>query len=342
MKTIIFKTKKLSATLLLAIAISCSTEEDLKNTQSVSNTSTQEKKVEDSNSICDQENGINPTSSLDNSQNERLYLYKDLGFDLTKEPDLNEAGNNQIDRILDDRTCAYNYAQTEAMYNNGNTTSTGKFGQYRIKAGSNNKDDLQPRIERATQPIKDTDLVPSSSVTFNGDVVIKSVGFNEELASDPTQFNDRNGTYIAQAKGTDSVSINARKMNPNVPKDPAIALILVKPSTQDQSKFKFYLEMVNKRGGVGAKERAIIDLKFECDRDDLIGVQFINQVENGTHEIVVNLKNKSKNEPVSSNTFDVPNPEAAESIKIRYGAYRCHFGEAEILWKNVSVENKKS
>jgi hypothetical protein len=332
-KRLLGATKLSAIALALTLTASCSNEEDLETLEStttpeLSGLSLTGKEVPDNAPACSS-SGINPTSKR--RSKEREYLYSDIN---SNDPDVNRAGSESINNTIDDRTCAYNYSQ---IYSTPSGQSRRRYGRYRLRANSNNIDDLQPRIERAS--VSRSDVSAGSYIRFTGDVIIKSVG-NFTRTSAALNVGDRAGTYIAQAKGQDS--------NAGIPNDPALALILVKPTDASQSRFNFYLEIITERKGGGSDGREIKNLNFSCGKNDLVrvklenGLRTANNSAGKTHKIVVRLDNlSSSSDTPRDQTFDLPDPGSATSIKIRYGAYRCWNGEAQILWKNVKIAQGK-
>jgi len=254
-------------------------------------------------SICRAE-GENPESN-------RIYLYTDLpGVPANaQDVDVNSTGEPKTTEI-DDRTCHYNYSQIEQE---GNV-----YGRYQLLAESST-DNLQPRIERSSRIINETGA--GTFVSILGTVRIFEVGYinNDRPA---TSVGDPNGTYIIQAKGKDTTG--------NGSPDPAIALLLVIPTDSTQTRFRFYLELITERGGSGEGGRDIIDLAFEVNKAEPVTVtmtnEFVNEENTKKHFVRVGLND-------TTSSFEIPNPESATQVKLRFGAYRCKGGNADIRWR---------
>lgn len=256
-------------------------------------------------SIC-RSQGENPGGDDD-----KLYLYSELsGIPANpQDVDVNTTGESKTSEI-DDRTCHYNYSQIEIE---GNI-----YGRYQLLAGSST-DNFQPRIERSSKVINETG--PGSFVSISGTVRIFEVGYvNDDKST--TSVGDENGTYIIQAKGKDTTGAGSP--------DPAIALLLVKPTDSTQNKFKFYLEIITERGGSGENGRDIVDLDFEVNKAEPSMVKMTNEFvsEDGTKKHYVRV---SLNDTTTS--FEIPNPESGTQVKLRFGAYRCKGGYADIRWR---------
>ena len=256
-------------------------------------------------SIC-RSQGENPRGN-----NDKIYLYSELpGIPANAQDlDVNTTGESKTSEI-DDRTCHYNYSQLEIE---GNV-----YGRYQLLAGSST-DNFQPRIERSSKVINATGV--GSFVSLSGTVRIYEVGYvNDDKST--TSVSDQNGTYIIQAKGKDTTGAGSP--------DPAIALLLVKPSDASQNKFKFYLEIIKERGGSGENGRDIVDLDFEVDKAEPTTVKMTNEFvsEDGIkkHYVSVTLND-------TTTSFEIPNPESGTQVKLRFGAYRCKGGNADIRWR---------
>lgn len=256
-------------------------------------------------SICRAE-GENPGPDGD-----RIYFYTELpGVPAnTQDVDVNTTGETKTSEI-DDRTCHYNYSQIEMEGN--------MYGRYQLLAGSST-DNFQPRIERSSRVINETGA--GTFVSILGTVRIFEAGYVNDNRS-ATAVGDENGTYIIQAKGKDTIG--------NGSPDPAIALLLVKPTDSTQTRFRFYLEIITERGGSGENGRDIVDLNFEVDKAEPAKVtmtnEFVNEDNVKKHYVRVGL-----NETTTS--FEIPNPESGTQVKLRFGAYRCKGGNADIRWR---------
>ncbi len=222
---------------------------------------------------------------------------------------------------IDDRTCAYNYTQE--------TFNSHTYGVYKLKTDSNHFDNLQPRIERRSRTVNTTGN--GSYVLISGYVTIRETGH----ATNQWPFDDvRNtsGSYFIQAKG--------KHTNPDIgSNDPAICLLLAKPkfTGQNQTSFDIYREEITKRGGSGTTGRQLV---------------YLTNIPAGTRTFV-SLKNgfNANNEQYvhitigdTAYNWTVPNSigeenglnQVGKQAKIRFGAYRCKGGEADILWDTVS------
>lgn len=230
--------------------------------------------------------------------------------------------NKSVNKIIDDRTCFADYSQT--------TFNNKTCGVYKIAAGTNHMDDLQPRIERATPSINSGDIGNGSFVRFTGYVTIKRAGHFSD-SYDRDDIRDKSGTYIAQAKGKHSGGGGSP--------DPAICLIVAKPifSGNTQVSYDIYREEITERGGSGANGRQLVYLtNIPANTRKFFKMEngFTGSGTNRRHYVNVRIGATDYN-------WNVPSPERAIQAKIRFGAYRCHGGEAEILWDNVGkVVNK--
>lgn len=309
---------KLAALLLLTFAFSCSNEENFfeNNATEASDLKSDEDLAAKITNVNDcNPDGINPGSGTFGN---RIYKYKDLGED---DDDVNDASNKSKTREIDDRTCEYNYKQE--------TLGDGKYGVYRLKANSNPNDDLQPRIERAGVTIK-SNLNFGTKTELTGIVKIRRVGVvSGDFGS--------SGTYIAQAKGKYGGSS----------KDPAIALILVKQKPGDSNKLQFFLERIGTERTLNGEGREVVDLDFEASKGQAVKVKLVNEFIKASdgvtsvHRIVTELQRGNDTNSKKRNVYIVPDACAADDIKIRFGAYRCKGGRAEILWKEgVKITNK--
>jgi hypothetical protein len=262
-------------------------------------------------SIC-RSQGENPGGN-DN----RIYLYTELsGIPAnSQDVDVNTTGESKTSEI-DDRTCHYNYSQIEIEDN--------IYGRYQLLVGSSTDNNLQPRIERSSKVINETGA--GSFVSISGIVRIFEVGYVNDDKS-PTSVGDENGTYIIQAKGKDTIGAGSP--------DPAIALLLVKPTDSTQNKFKFYLEIITERGGSGENGRNIVDLNFEVNKAEPSMVKMTNEFVNEDgikkHYVRVSLND-------TTTSFEIPNPESGTQVKLRFGAYRCKGGNADIRWREGMIQ----
>lgn len=268
--------------------------------------------------------GLNPgsgQSGINSLFGNSKYKITDLPQFTMSSQDVNDASGLSQTRTIDDRTCAFNYSQVRS-------TAGSDYGVYKLKSNSNPFDDLQPRIERAGVTIS-SNLNPGTRTELNGTVVIRRVGYTG--SGNPLSVGDNNGTYICQAKG---------KFGGNS-KDPAILLLLVKATNNTQSRFRFYLERIDTRRTLSGG-RVIEDLNFEVDANTEVNVKLVNEFVSGSNSCKVHRIRTELRSGRSSvnNTYVVPDADAADDIKVRFGAYRCKGGQADIMWKsNVRINN---
>lgn len=166
---------------------------------------------------------------------------------------------------------------------------------------------------------------------ISGYVTIKRAGHKSDNY-DRDDIRDQSGTYIMQAKG--------KHTNPDIgSSDPAICLLVAKPrfSGSDQVSYDIYREQITMRGGSGTSGRTLVYLtNIPANTRRFI------KMENGfnaNNQQYVNVR-------IGGTDYNwiVPNSvgtinglyQRGTQAKIRFGAYRCHGGEAEILWDNVN------
>lgn len=258
----------------------------------------------------------NPFNSS-TGQHYRQYESTDVGAgtDLVSKKAINGT-NVDVIKFLDDRTCSYNYSQS------------GDRGIYRLAANSNEFDaPLQPRIERTTKKV---DRKKGNFVSVEGYVNVKRVGGRSSGTWGFNDVRDQRGTYIIQAKGK-----HANKTIGS--SDPAILLIVAKDAGNNN--IDLWSEQITKRGGSGTSGRKMV--KIATVRKNS---KFKLKMENGwstdtrqTIKIWINGR--------LEHTFNVPNTQVTinrqrkfqtgRDAKIRFGAYRCHNGEANIEWSSV-------
>jgi hypothetical protein len=230
---------------------------------------------------------------------------------------------NEI-RFLDDRTCSFNYAQS------------GSYGLYRLAANSNRFDGLQPRIERQSKKV---DRGANRFTSVEGYVNIRSVGSGDAVRNTASatianqkDFNEDSGTYIMQAKGRHS---NQTEGSP----DPAILLILAKPANSTRSggaRYNLYAEQITRPGGSGPQGRELVFLKTISGNQDVF-IKMVNRFSSTglTQSVDIQI---GKNPTLKNYTFRVPNDRGRKrgsDGKIRFGAYRCKNGSADIRWKDI-------
>jgi hypothetical protein len=309
MKKTIFKALKLSLVLTLTTAVvSCSTENELEN--SLDDFNTKSSKSENLSFIVDEND---PVCTPENA-GARIYTYSGPGEDVNKTTVFKT-------REIDDRTCTYNYTQE--------TFAGRTHGVYKLKANSNHIDNLQPRIERASRTVNTTGN--GSYIRFSGYVTIRRAGHQSSSISRDS-LNNPSGTYLIQAKG--------KHTNPDIgSNDPAICLLVAKPrfSGGNQVSYDIYREQITKRGGSGTDGRSLIFLvNIPANTRKFL------RMENGfraNNQQYVNVRIGA-----TDYDWDVPNSIGEENglfqrgtqAKIRFGAYRCKGGEADVLWDGVS------
>ena len=314
MKNKLLKTKltKLTFLILNGILVSCSTDQQVlfEPNESIGTEISTSTILEDK---------INLSASVtNNSKCFNQYKNTNREYEYTASYDVNKTVNKKID----DRTCFANYSQT--------TANNRTYGVYKIAAGTNHLDNLQPRMERATPAINSGDLGNGSFVRFSGYVTIKRAGHLSD-SYNRDDIRDKSGTYIAQAKGKHSGSGGSP--------DPAICLIVAKPrfSGGAQVSYDIYREEITVRGGSSTNGRQLIYLtNIPANTRKFFKMEngFTGSGLNRTHYVNIRIGGTDYN-------WNVPSPERAIQAKIRFGAYRCHGGEAEILWDGVNkVVNK--
>lgn len=230
--------------------------------------------------------------------------------------------NSAVNSTIDDRSCAYNYTQTS----NG-TSHT--WGVYRLKA-NNSTDGLQTRIERASKVV--SNVKGGNYVQISGTCRIKKVGGRPSNNNYPYHdIRDKRGTYILQAKGKHSGGGGSS--------DPAICLFVAKKRVDNGVTYYYiYREQIVYRGGSGLGGRVlkyITKVRENTDFNVTVKTGFWGNPVN-QHYVNATINGVTAN-------WNVPEPDRALQAKLRMGAYRCHEGEAEILWRdNLAVSFKNS
>lgn len=252
----------------------------------------------------------------------RQYESTDVGAgtDLVSKTAIN-GKNVDVIKFLDDRTCGYNYSQS------------GNRGIYRLKAGSNKFDaPLQPRIERTTKKV---DRKKGNFVSVEGYVNVKRVGGRNSGTFGFNDPRDQRGTYIIQAKGTHA---NKTIGSP----DPAILLIVAKD--RGNGTVDLWAEQIKVRGGTTDKGREMKKLA-NVRKNQRFKLKMTNGFSTDTKQYVkIEINNRLVH------TFNVKNTivtirgqrkfQTGRDAKIRFGAYRCHKGEANIEWSDVRHDFK--
>lgn len=234
--------------------------------------------------------------------------------------------NVGVDATIDDRSCTYNY--TQSTYG-----SSYDWGVYRL-ISTDDVGSLQTRIERASDVVKN--IKSGNQVQITGYCRVLEVGtFTDNY--DPNSMNDKDGTYLIQAKGTHTGGGGSS--------DPAIALFVAKPVRDSNGNvilnaqgktdsFDIYREEILSRGGSGTSGRKLVYItNVKYNKDFWVDVSTGFDTVNGALRHYV----KSTINGVSS-TFTVPEPERALQAKLRMGAYRCHGGAATILWRKGTTQ----
>lgn len=225
--------------------------------------------------------------------------------------------NKNVNTIIDDRSCVYNYVQTKY-----GTTNT--WGMYRLRANTSS-DSRETRIERASKVVRK--VKSGNFVEITGTVRIARAGEFPNETRPLGSMTNRDGTYFIQAKGKDTSG--------NGSPDPAICLFIAKPIKVDgKNYFNIYREEIKRRGGEGEGGRRLTYItRVRENRDFFVKVKTGFERRNGKLRHYVN---SSINGVFKS--FTVPRPDQATQAKLRMGAYRCKAGEAVILWRNVNAK----
>lgn len=322
---------QLTVVTLLLTTYSCSNNEDFTENQDLSIESLNSKEVYDnSNTLQARQATIGVAPCTKSGEN---YVAGTTIYKYTNVPNWHRQFRGETDvigthsangvpafktREIDDRTCAYNYQQE--------TISGTVFGKYRISKDSNPYEStLQPRIERATPKTKSNSN--GKYVEVEGRVIIRS------LAPDSNRsrywlghMNNDGGTYIIQAKGTHS--------NRDIGSvDPAICLVIAKKNSSGN--ITLFREEIKKRGGSGESGRRTVKLTENIR----FGVPFSLKMRNGfrsngTQFVDITINGAKYSWTVPKSYAANGRLQVGQNAKIRFGAYRCKNGKAEVLWGN--------
>lgn len=321
MKPKILKPVGICIGLLLATTFSCSEEDNLVEVEEQQSVNTE--------ALSARTKG-KQISGCNNPKGYQIYTVGELPGLSDSNDYVNKKAINGTDvdiiRDLDDRTCAYNYSQERR--------SNVNYGKYRIRAGSNKYDTkLQPRIERATKVVK---RKKGNFVSVEGFVRIRRVGGRPSGNNySQTDMRDLRGTYIMQAKGKHSNKTIGSD-------DPAIALLVAKPASNGN--FNIYREQITKRGGSGTSGRRLVKLKT-VPGDRRVKIKMTNGWSTDTGQYVrVTISGTTFSWNVPNTKIEVSKDvfkfQVGQDAKIRFGAYRCHSGEADIWWSDIKHDFK--
>ncbi|WP_299059542.1 T9SS type A sorting domain-containing protein [uncultured Polaribacter sp.] len=215
---------------------------------------------------------------------------------------------------IDDRSCYANYKES--------TIDGTVWGIYNITAGSNDKDNLQPRIERSLDRSQTSGI--GSFARFTGTVRILEVG---------SGF--RGGSYIMQAKGKHTGGGGSA--------DPAICLFIAYPvygndenGNEVQLSFDLFKEQILNREG--RRELVFLkNIKKNTPTDIELEVGFREDPNDSSKKI------HYADAVIGGEVFNwnIPEPERGIQSGIRYGAYRVWEGRAQIRWANTTYEKKE-
>lgn len=240
--------------------------------------------------------------------------------------------NGGVDSEIDDRSCSYDYAQ-------GKYGSSYNWGAYRLQS----TDDVgknQTRIERGGPTVKN--IKDGNLVRVVGYCRILRTGATAGAdKTTKTSVSDKNGSYFIQVKGNHT--------NTTGDPYPAIALFLAKPvrdtngnivldKITKQPSFDIYREEIKERGGTGTTGRQLVfitNVKYNTDfKVDLkTGFKIIGS--SLKQYIDSNINGVSSSFTVPQSTTNKPT-----TAYIRMGAYRCHSGEASILWREGTAQTE--
>jgi hypothetical protein len=290
---------------LLVIVASCSNNE-------------QDLSEEDLNSVQDAPIVDNLSDKCSNGVKTRRHKYS--GTDV----------NKRVSAYIDDRSCNFDYTQTKI----GSNT----WGVYRIQAGLST-DNLQPRIERQGRSV--TKVKSGNFVEISGTCRIKSTGGSPDASGTNSSLGNNNGTYILQAKGKHRTA-SGRTVRGS--KDPAICLFVAKPIRRNgKLQFDIYREQIKHRGGSGSSGRVlsprITTVGWNKDFKVVVRTGFDNRGPNGAlrHYVNATINGKTSNFAIKESGYEFPT-----EAKLRFGAYRCKSGKAEILWRSLGVQYRNN
>jgi hypothetical protein len=229
--------------------------------------------------------------------------------------------NQRVSKNIDDRSCKYNYTQVKK---DGNT-----YGLYRLEA-NDSSDRLQTRIERQGRTVGNARS--GNFVEISGTCRITAVGSGDSQDTNGSMSNT-NGTYFIQAKG--------RHTGGGGSPDPAVALFIAKPKTVGSTRyFEIYREEIKYRGGSGNNGRRLVYItRVQSDKDFGVKVRtgFDNRGPNGSFRHYVNCTING-----TFKSFPVPDARKGTEAKLRFGAYRCKGGRANIYWRSMGVVYKNN
>ncbi len=224
--------------------------------------------------------------------------------------------NKRVSPNIDDRSCSHDYSQTVV---NGKT-----YGLYRLSGNNDSSDRLQTRIERQSRKV--TKIRNGNFIRVSGTCRIRAAGSGDKQSTN-SRLTNNNGTYIIQAKGKHTGGGGSP--------DPAVCLYVAKPITVNgQRHFDIYREQVKERGGTGTGGRILYGplKRVKADTD------FFVSITNGFETVNGRLRHYvDSNIGGARSRFYVKDTFRAVDAKIRFGAYRCKGGRADILWRNMGV-----
>ncbi|WP_405290886.1 hypothetical protein [Algibacter sp. Ld11] len=267
------------------------------------------------------------TSCVQNAVGKKIYRFTELPGKANA-TDINKTTVFKTGDI-DDRTCYADYHQKTITLANGST----KFvGVYKIAAGTQNQtgDPTQPRIERASKTVNTRKK--GSFVQIEGFVTINDVGFVSDNYSNG-DMRDDTGTYIVQAKGTHfNATIGSN--------DPAILLLIAKKRFENGSfkDYALYAEVITKRGGSGDNGRELVFIKNipKNTRKKVVMKNYFKEDNQQWVKVIVDNKTKDFRIPNTKVTINGETKyQVGKQAKIRFGAYRCKGGQAEIYWDTM-------